>query len=71
MSTLDTPPPAIDSRHYTTLSLRDVTVQEITKIIKQAPAPMSLVKRLFPLMAVAFANMVNASFREGVLKKIP
>jgi hypothetical protein len=78
-STRDAPPPVIKSRQCTSLSLlREVTVEEITKIIRQAPAkhcqldpaPTSLVKRLLPLLAATFANMVNASLREGVFPEI-
>ena len=75
MSTSGAPPPQIICRPCASLSvLRHVTAAEITKIVVQAPMkhcsldpdPTSLVKSLLPLLADTMANMVNASFREGV-----
>jgi len=53
---------------------REVTVDEMAKIICLAPAkhcqldpaPTSLLKRLLPLLVPTFANMVNATLKEGV-----
>ena len=78
-STLIAQPPEIISRQCPSLSLlREVTVEEIVNTISLAPAkhcqlvpaPTSLVKHLLPLLAPTFANMVNASFKEGVFPDI-
>jgi len=74
-STSYAPHPLIDFRSCATLqTMKEVTADEVTKIISRAPvkhcsldpAPTWLVKRLLPLLADPISRMCNASIIEGV-----
>jgi len=78
-STSSAPHPRIDPRPSETLqTLREVTMDEVTKVVSGAPvkhcaldpAPTWLVKRLLPLLADAITRMCNASLSEGVFPSI-
>jgi len=78
-STSNAPHPRIDPRPSETLqTLREVTMDEVTKVVSGAPvkhcaldpAPTWLVKRLLPLLADAITRMCNASLSEGVFPSI-
>ena len=75
VSTQQATEPVIDFRQCTGLAvMREVTSDEIVKIIKKAPAkhcsldpaPTWLVKRLLPLLANTLTNLCNASLTEAV-----
>ena len=74
-STADAPPPVIVDRPCTRLSeFTEVTVDEVSRIVMQAPAkqgaldtaPTWLAKRLLPLLA----NICNSTFQEGLFPDI-